>query len=158
MKIFVSFKTFSWMYIYIYTFHRRTISTKYQSLREDGVFTVPCHELFNRYTNFKEYVLKRVCRILDSLPRVMRTEHFSQQLLIIREINRISIVSPHKWREISYRKRNEYLLSSDLPDWHTFYFNLIFQSIKLLRIPVHKFIYNFEHDFETIPINFPRHL
>ena len=91
--------------IYIRSIDER-FPTKYRSLRGDGVFTVPCHELFNRYANFKEYVLKRVYRILDSLPRVMRTEHFSQQLLIIREINRIFIVR---------------VFPSPLPKWDKFF-------------------------------------
>lgn len=98
--------------IYIRSIDER-FPTKYRSLRGDGVFTVPCHELFNRYANFKEYVLKRVYRILDSLPRVMRTEHFSQQLLIIREINRIFIVRVFPSPRTSEILHRRYILPSD---------------------------------------------
>lgn len=155
MKIFVSFKTFFLVrYIYIRSIDER-FPTKYRSLRGDGVFTVPCHELFNRYANFKEYVLKRVYRILDSLPRVMRTEHFSQQLLIIREINRISIVRVFPSPRTSEGKFCIEDISS--PPIDTL-FILISSSVHKTFKRTHKFIYNFEHDSETIPINFSRHL
>lgn len=134
----------------VYIFHGRTISTKYRSLRGDGVFIAPCHELFNRYANFKEHVLKRVYRILDSLPRVIRAEHFSQ-LLIIREINRISIVRvshPQVKKCCIARRRVSYLLRLT-----HFLFFLISSSIQeIFTKLVRKFIRNFDPR-----ANFSRH-